>query len=138
MGENIAAAADTAMEAYGMLPGDVALARQALTLALRAEQYDRIKAAYEAAPAAVQANGRVAMLYAIALLRTGLLSEAEAVLLRDGGLAVTDIREGEITLTELYIELAQAKAAQNGQTLGTDQVDVPRQFDFRMFVPKKK
>ena len=108
------AAADTAMEAYALLPTDVSLARQSLALALHAGKQAAIIAAYEAAPASVQADGRVAMTYAFALLRTGKVAEAEAILLRDGGLSVTDIREGEISLTSLYIEIQQAKAAAEG------------------------
>ena len=94
--------------------------------------------AYESAPETVQGDGRVAMTYAFALLRTGKVAEAEAVLYRDGGLSVTDIREGEISLTSLYIELQKAKAVAEGKTLEDADIDVPRQFDFRMFVPKKK
>ena len=78
------------------------------------------------------------MTYAFALLRIGKFVDAEAVLNRDGGLSVTDIREGEISLTSLYIEIEKAKAAEKGMTLDIADIEVPRQFDFRMFVPKKK
>ena len=132
------AAADTALEAYALLPSDVSLARQSLALALRAKKHDAIVTAYETAPAHVQADGRVAMTYAFALLRTGKTAEAEAVLNRDGGLSVTDIREGEISLTSLYMEIEKAKAAEVGIALSDADIEVPRRFDFRMFVPKKK
>lgn len=135
---DISTAADTALEAYRLLPSDVSLARQSLALALRAGKHDEIIKAYESAPANVQADGRVSMTYAFALLRTGNISAAEAILLRDGGLSVTDIREGEISLTSLYIEIQKAKAAAEGKSLEDADIDVPRQFDFRMFVPKKK
>ena len=94
--------------------------------------------AYEAAPENVQADGRVAMTYAFALLREGKTDEAEAVLYRDGGLSVTDIREGEISLTSLYISIQKARAEARGETLEDVDIDVPRRFDFRMNVPKKK
>ena len=103
------AAATTAMEAYNLLPTDVSLCRQALALALIAGLHDDIIAAYEQAPAAVRADGRVSMTYSFALLRTGKVAEAEAILLANGGLAVTDIREGETSLTNLYIEVQKAK-----------------------------
>ena len=138
MKEDIPAAADTALEAYRLLPSDVSLARQSLALALRAGKHDAIITAYETAPAKVQADGRVAMTYAFALLRTNRIAEAEAVLWRDGGLSVTDIREGEVSVTSLYIEIEKAKATQKGITPDTADIEVPRQFDFRMFVPKKK
>ncbi len=138
MMDDISTAADTAMEAYRLLPSDVSLARQSLALALRAGKHGEIIKAYESAPANVKADGRVAMTYAFALLRTDRITEAEAVLYREGGLSVTDIREGEVSLTSLYIEIEQAKAAAQGITLDPADIEVPRQFDFRMFVPKKK
>ena len=135
---DLTAAANTAMEAYALLPADVSLCRQALALALNAGKYGEILTAYESAPEAVQADGRVAMTYAFALLRTGKVTEAEAVLWRNGGLSVTDIREGEISLTSLYMEIAKTRAAAEGITLEDADTEVPRRFDFRMFVPKKK
>ena len=138
MKDDLQAAADTALEAYALLPSDVSLARQSLALALRAGKHSEIMHAYESAPAKVQADGRVAMLYAFALLRTGKTAEGEAVLHRDGGLSVTDIREGEISLTSLYMEIEKTKAAARGINLEDADIEVPRRFDFRMFVPKKK
>lgn len=132
------AAAQTALEAHALCPSDVSLARQAFALALRVRLHGEIVTAYEAAPENVQADGRVAMTYAFALLREGKTDEAEAVLYRDGGLSVTDIREGEISLTSLYLSIEKAKAAARGETLEDADVDVPLQFDFRMNVPKKK
>ncbi len=131
-------AAETALRANALCPSDVSLARQSFALALNAELYSEIIAAYETLPYSVKADGRVAMNYAFALLRTGRIDEAEAVLFRDGGLSVTDIREGEISLTSLYIAIQKARAAAHDETLEDADIDVPRQFDFRMFVPKKK
>lgn len=132
------AAADSALEAHRLLPGDVSLARQAFAMALRAGMNDRVVAAYEASPAAVRADGRTAMTYAFALLRQGDTDRAEAVLMRDGGLSVTDIREGEISLTNLYLDIARARADAAGRAFDPAETDVPRRFDFRMFVPKKR
>ena len=130
-------AAETALRAHTLCPTDVSMARQAFALALNAGLYGEIIAAYEAAPENVQADGRVAMNDAFALLRIGKIDEAEALLYRDGGLSVTDIREGEISLTSLYIAIRKARAEAKGESLEEADIDVPRQFDFRMFVPKK-
>ncbi len=135
---DIATAADTALNAYALLPNDLSLARQALALALRAEKLDELIHAYESAPARVAADGRVSMLYAFALLRSGKLDEAEAVLLRDEGLSVTDIREGEVSITDLYIKIAEARAYAAEKDFDPADVEIPRQFDFRMKTPKKK
>ena len=136
--DDLLAAAQTALEAHALCPSDVSLARQAFALALRVRLHGEIVTAYEAAPQNVQADGRVAMTYAFALLRESKTDEAEAVLYRDGGLSVTDIREGEISLTSLYISIQKARAEARGETLEDADIDVPRQFDFRMNVPKKK
>ncbi|MBO5042984.1 MAG: DUF5107 domain-containing protein [Clostridia bacterium] len=136
--DDLLAAAQTALGAHALCPSDVSLARQAFALALRVRLHGDIVTAYEAAPQNVQADGRVAMTYAFALLREGKTDEAEAVLYRDGGLSVTDIREGEISLTSLYISIQKARAEARGETLEDADIDVPRQFDFRMNVPKKK
>ena len=138
MAGDMTAAADTALEAYRLLPSDISLARQSLALALRAKKHEAIIRAYESAPATVQADGRVSMTYAFALLCEGKVDKAEAVLYRDGGLSVTDIREGEISLTSLYIDIQKKRAEMRGEILDPADVDVPRQFDFRMNVPKNK
>ncbi len=135
---DIATAATTALRAWALLPGDVSLARQAMALALAAKQHDALIAAYESSPASVRADGRVSMLYAFALLRSGHMEAAEAVLMAGDGLSVTDIREGEVSLTALYTDIARAKAEASGEAFDVAELDIPKQFDFRMFVPKKK
>ncbi len=135
---DIPAAAETAFAAYRLLPTDLSLARQTFILMLFAAMQDDIITAYEAAPDPVRADGRVSMYYALALLRKGRVDDAEAVLLRDGGLSVTDIREGEFSLTALYLDIAEARAKAAGQAFDPAEVDVPRRFDFRMQIPKKK
>ncbi len=135
---DIATAAATAHKAYSLLPADLSLARQALALMLAAGMHSEIITAYETAPASVRADGRVSMLCAFALLRTGRVDAAEAMLMRDGGLSVTDIREGEISLTSLYLEIAETRARAAGKNFDPADVDVPRRFDFRMNMPKRK
>ncbi len=138
MNGHLQASAETAHKAYALLPADLSLARQAFALMLSAKMHDEIIIAYETAAEHIRADGRVSMLYAFALLRNGRINDAEAVLLRDGGLSVTDIREGEISLTSLYLEIAKTRAEAAGKDFDPADVDVPRRFDFRMNVPKKK
>ncbi len=135
---HIETAAATAYSAYRLLPADLSLSRQAFALMLSAGMHNEIIAAYESATANVRADGRVSMLYAFALLRTGQVDAAETVLLREGGLSVTDIREGEVSLTSLYLEIARTRAEAAGEAFDPAEVDVPRRFDFRMSMPKKK
>ncbi len=135
---DIATAATTAFNAYKLLPADLSLSRQAFALMLSARMHDEIIAAYESAADHIRADGRVSMLYAFALLREGKVDAAETVLMRDGGLSVTDIHEGEVSLTALCLEIAENRAKAEGKEFDPADVDVPRQFDFRMFVPKRK
>ena len=46
--------------------------------------------------------------------------EAEALLYRDGGLEIPDIREGEISITKLWFELENKKERRRGGTLAPD------------------
>ncbi len=132
-----ASAASHALEAHRLLPDDLPLARQAFAQVLSAGAFGALTEAYEAAPASIRADGRTAMLYAFALLRLDRPEDAEAVLWRDGGLSITDIREGEVSLSNLYIEIQKAYADRQGGAFDPDEVEVPTQFDFRMKVPKK-
>ncbi len=131
-------AAKTAFRAYNLLPGDLSLARQVFALMLTAGLYSEIIEAYTSANDNITADGRVTMLYAFALLRSGRVDDAYEALTRGEWLFVTDIREGEISITNLYIEIAIAKAKEKGEELSACDVDVPRRFDFRMQTPKKK
>ena len=67
-----------------------------------------------------------------ALAHTGKLQEAEAIIMADGGLEIPDIREGEISTSELYIYIQVEKAKLQGITLDPKQVQVPRALDLRM------
>ncbi len=131
------AAALLALEAQHLLPGDLSLARQAFVQAFAVGRYAEIRRAYESAPEAVCADGRIAMFYAYALLRLGYPEEAETILWREGGLSITDIREGEMTLSNLYIDIQKAYADRAGAPFDPTEVDIPQQFDFRMKVSKK-
>jgi tmRNA-binding protein len=60
------------------------------------------------------------------------LDDAEAILLENGGLEVGDIREGEISITDLYIYIQQKKAQLRGVELQVRDIEVPFKLDLRM------
>lgn len=130
-------AAELALQGHNMLPDDISLGREAFSMAIKAGLNREVISAYENAPRKLKCDGRISMYYAFALLRIGQIAEAEAVLHANGGLQVTDIREGEISLTSLFIEIEQAKAIEKHLAFDADNVQVPRRFDFRMNIPKK-
>ena len=59
------------------------------------------------------------------------LEEAEAILLQDGGLIVPDIREGEQTMSEVWLALQQKKYGL-GREAAEKIAPVPYRMDFRM------
>lgn len=135
--EDNEAAAEYSLEAYKLRPEDISLAREMMLLHLTAEQYETMIKVYENAPQCIKNDGRVTMYYSFALLRSGNTEEADRILNADGGICVDDIREGEITITDLYLEIEEAKAKAAGVHFSRGNADVPRKFDFRMFVEKK-
>lgn len=68
-------------------------------------------------------------LLADALAHTGRLEEAEELLAR---LQVPDIREGEISMSELYTYIQLEKARLNGREPNPEDIEIPFQYDFRM------
>lgn len=117
-----------------MLPKDISVARMAFTALLEGKKYEDIISGYEQAFDEIQADGRVSMLYSYALLYSGNTDKADEVLNRNGGICVDDIREGEISITDLYIKIAKAKAERDGIEFDESKLKIPVKFDFRMFV----
>ncbi len=79
----------------------------------------------------IRSIGRVKIYIALAHCRLGHIEQAEAVLYEGGGIVLPDIREGERTITDLYLEIAGQKAARGGLPFDPDTAEVPPQFDYR-------
>ena len=80
----------------------------------------------------IQANGRVKFYKACALAYTGKLDEAEELLCGNGGLIINDMREGEITMTDLWSYIREQRI-KRGEPVSPDE-NPPHVLDFRMFV----
>ena len=113
-------------------PGDLSLAREALGALIAAGKYREAVAFYESQPADVRADGRATLLYVCALLRSGNEEKAEQLLLRDGGIVIADIREGEVLLTDLWFEIQERKAQAQGIPFDRNALTPPKRLDFRM------
>ena len=70
--------------------------------------------------------------HAYALAHCGRLDEALRAITAHGGLEVPDIREGEVSISSLYIYIQKELAAQKGETLEDADIDVPFALDLRM------
>lgn len=113
-------------------PGDLSLAREALGALIAAGKYRESVTFYESQPADVRADGRATLLYVCALLRSGNEEKAEQLLLRDGGIVIADIREGEVLLTDLWFEIQERKAQTQGIPFDRNALTPPKRLDFRM------
>ena len=119
-------------KAMELEPDDASLAKSSLRSLRALEDYSAVLNVWDILSEQVKARPMNQFLYADALAHTGKLEEAEAIIMADGGLEIPDIREGEISTSELYIYIQVEKAKLQGITLDPKQVQVPRALDLRM------
>jgi hypothetical protein len=107
---------------------------RALLAANRAEQWLEL---HSRLPDATRESGRLQLLYAQALLAAGRLDEALAVV--EAEPEVTDLREGENSLTDVWYQIHEKRLAENGATPEGDlrayvqeHFPPPSRIDFRM------
>ena len=131
-------ACDYLIEACALLNNDLTLARESLRTLVDAKRYMDVISVYKNLDVSISNDGRILMYYCYGLLGIGKVDEAFERLNKDGGIVVSDIREVETTITELYIDIMEAFAKRENKPFDPIEVEVPKKFDFRMFVPKKK
>lgn len=117
-----------------LLPEDISVARMAFAAMLENKEYGKIISTYEKLSDTVKKDGRVSMFYCFALLYTDRVDDADKFLNLNGGICVDDIREGEISITDLYIKIEEAKAKRDNKPFDETKLSIPVKFDFRMFV----
>jgi len=125
------------LAAASLNPSDASLAVAATRAMLDAKMYMGILDFTGKLTDEINKLPRVALCRCFALLKTGKLDEAEKLLYADGGIEVTDIKEGEVSITDLWYEIEEAKAARDGKPFDRDETDPPEKFDFRMGTKKK-
>jgi len=104
---------------------DAYLVKECFKLLVIHRNYDEVLALYADLPEKERRRPNIRAHYAAALFYTGKAQQALDVLLNDGPLDLTDVREGESFLTKLYLEIQHA--------LGNDDAEksVPLSMDFR-------
>lgn len=121
------------LEAAGMKPIRP-LVIEALETLLKAERHADMLAFIGGLPETLRKDGRVMTLHAAALLRSGRLDEAETVL--NGPIVLTDVREGNTLLTDLWFEIAAlrrfGKADPESLAWCAVHLRPPAHLDFRM------
>ena len=116
---------------WKIAPEDASVLKFALRVLLEARQYGEALRLIAAAPPELQRLPRVRLSEAQALVGLERREEAEAILLQDGGLIVPDIREGEQTMSEVWLALQQKKYGL-GREAAEKIAPVPYRMDFRM------
>ena len=124
-------AAAYARQAVEAAPEDASVLKFALRVLLEARQHGEALRLIAAAPPELRQLPRVRLSEAQALAGLDRLEEAEAILLQDGGLIVPDIREGEQTMSEVWLTLQQKKRGLSREA-AEKAAPVPYRMDFRM------
>lgn len=75
---------------------------------------------------------RVKLALTFAYAKTEQVLEAEKLLYEDGGIIIPDIREGEVSVTELWYLIEEIKCKQSGIEFDRKKLKPPANLDFRM------
>ncbi len=131
-------AAVLAIRAALMRPNDLSLAKEAITYAAQLRMFTNVDEYISTLTDEQKACGQIKMYMLFTYVKKGDIEAAEQLFLKDGGINVPDIREGENTVTDLWLELEELKAKRDGREFDRNTAVVPEQFDFRMGVPREK
>ncbi len=125
------------VEAARMEP-DPYLVKETMKLLVVHHRYREALEFVAALPENLQRRPMLQFLRADALAHTGQTDAAEAIILADGGLELPDLREGETSISELYLFLQQEKARWDGRAFDPNRVQIPFRLDLRMTVTPRK
>ena len=134
---NTEAAAEKWQEAVAMSP-EYHLALNALAELRKLGRFMAMLDVYNGLPHALRERGRIKTSYCEALIEVGKYETAEKTLL--GDIELTDVREGEVKLSDLWFSLcahkeARARGCEYSEGLLEEikkTVTVPEKLDFRM------
>ncbi|MBQ1244764.1 MAG: DUF5107 domain-containing protein [Clostridia bacterium] len=133
---DIASASVHIKEAHALLPEYRPLTVECAEILIGAEKSNEWIGVYESLSPNLRADGRLTMLYGAALARLGEYRRAANVVTE--GLLVPDIKEGEYSLSEIWIEIYSGiLAKEKGVKTPTPEevlaaYPLPRALDFRM------
>lgn len=111
---------------------DISLVKKAAAAMYQNGSYSELYNFTDKLPKEVGGLPRILLYRAFAAVHTGRYIEAENILYADGGLVVPDIKEGEVSMSELWYLIQEAKACASGTSFDRKNAEVPKQFDFRM------
>lgn len=124
-------AAQYAIEASKMLPDDLCLTRFASEFAYKYATREMCLEYIEWMERLGSSDGRVRLNLALSYIKLENIEKAQTILFADE-FEVTDIREGDDILTEVYILLEKLRAKKEGVRFNKKATPIPEKFDFRM------
>lgn len=120
-----------ALAAVKLKGDDLSLNKAVFAILNKCEAYGDVIKFFEKSNAETTENGRAKAQYIYALAHSGEYEKAFTLLTENGGVVLTDVREEEVILSDLYVFLTRAIAAKNGEPEPHD-IDIPRELDFRV------
>lgn len=95
----------SAVQAALQPEADAYLVKETLKVLILHQDYASVISLFEQLDKEHQRRPTVRLQYACALAETGKLEQSRAILLENGGLELPDAREGEVSITNLYLKL---------------------------------
>lgn len=129
-------AAYLTLQAAMMKLDDVSLAKETVRMLSSVGKYTQAVLFMEKLPDVIASIPRIRLSLAFAYMKCGRIEESEDLLYNGGGIVVADIREGEVSITDLWFSLEEAKAKRDGREFDRAAAKPPAIFDFRMNAEK--
>jgi hypothetical protein len=131
-------AANLLVEAYNAVPELLSLAVECGRCLIEADRFQEWLTLVQGMPTSIRSNGRIRLLEAQAALKQGDLEVAERFFKDE--VVIADLREGENSLTDLWIDFQVLQINVDENSLLDDSlvarvregVQVPKKIDFRM------
>lgn len=123
--DNRAGAREHILAGLDLRSNDASFLRETFVILGRISAWEDICALWETLAPEQRNDDRIRLLYMTALGETGESAQAFSLLSADGGFVPNDIREGESTLSDLYLQLYR-------EIYKTEAPSLPAVFDFRM------
>ena len=117
------------LKAHTMLRSDLSLAREAFKVASSAGLHKEVYNAYSKLPEEIRKDGRINMYYIKAVLCLEGDEKAYELLIKDGGLVVCDVREGELSINSLYLDIMEVRYKREGKEFDKNKIEMPEVFD---------
>ena len=131
------ASIENIIQAHRLNPSDISLARDMFRIMNENERYHGIIELYNLMDEKLQKDGKLKFYLANSYAHLGNIKKAEEILYENGGLVIPDIREGEVSITNLWLYIEEQKHKEQNKAFDINSIQVPPHLDFRMSSPEE-